>query len=250
VKATDSMIKKLFERMDDWRHLPSYQLERRADLFFSLYLKDILNKKLGFSVKDELIPEFPVRKGLIYEKYQNDIKNKNRSYKIDYVAFSEDLKKAILVELKTEKKSINPKQNDYLEVSREKGFPFLLKGIIELFNHPKSSKKKYLSLLKQLELLGQVKIEPELKKMTTSEAIKHTKSNPKAIQGLKTVNETYLVYIQPSKYDFVENQYKRIITFDCLIDFIKNNTNDDISKRFVKSLPKWRDYSAGEMPGN
>ena len=26
------------DRMDAWRHLPKYQLERRSDLFFSLYL--------------------------------------------------------------------------------------------------------------------------------------------------------------------------------------------------------------------
>ena len=28
----------LFERLENWRHLPNYQLERRTDIFFSLYL--------------------------------------------------------------------------------------------------------------------------------------------------------------------------------------------------------------------
>lgn len=36
----------LFDRMDNWRHLPSYQLERRADLIFSLYLPEVLVAKL------------------------------------------------------------------------------------------------------------------------------------------------------------------------------------------------------------
>lgn len=27
-------ITQLFDRMDDWRHFPNYQLERRADIFF------------------------------------------------------------------------------------------------------------------------------------------------------------------------------------------------------------------------
>ncbi len=28
----------IFRHLDHWRHLPSYQLERRADVFFSVYL--------------------------------------------------------------------------------------------------------------------------------------------------------------------------------------------------------------------
>ena len=40
----------LFDRMDAWRHLPDYQLERRADLFFSLYLAEALQAKLGFPI--------------------------------------------------------------------------------------------------------------------------------------------------------------------------------------------------------
>ena len=38
-------IDTLFDRMDAWRHLPSYQLERRADLFFSLYLPEVLEAR-------------------------------------------------------------------------------------------------------------------------------------------------------------------------------------------------------------
>ena len=38
----------LFDRMDAW--LPNYQLERRADLFFSLYLAEALQAKLGFPI--------------------------------------------------------------------------------------------------------------------------------------------------------------------------------------------------------
>lgn len=48
-------IDTLFNRMDAWRHLPNYQLERRADLFFSLYLPEVLEAKLGFLVGDTII---------------------------------------------------------------------------------------------------------------------------------------------------------------------------------------------------
>lgn len=38
----------IFNLMDSWRRLPSYQLERRADLFFALYIPQALEEKLGF----------------------------------------------------------------------------------------------------------------------------------------------------------------------------------------------------------
>ena len=37
----------VLELLDRWRHLPSYQLERRADVFFALYLPGIVNHALG-----------------------------------------------------------------------------------------------------------------------------------------------------------------------------------------------------------
>ena len=105
----------LFDRMDSWRHLPNYQLERRADLFFSLYLSEVLNAKLGFHVKDQIIPEFPVRIGTIYPDIPID-----KSYKIDYVLLSADSDKAILVELKTEGLSRREnKTNTFLHLVRQ-----------------------------------------------------------------------------------------------------------------------------------
>ena len=59
-------IDTLFSRMDAWRHFPNYQLERRADIFFALYLPEVLEAKLRFAVGPELAPEFPVRIGTIY----------------------------------------------------------------------------------------------------------------------------------------------------------------------------------------
>ena len=59
-------IDTLFDRVDAWRHLPNYQLERRADLFFSLYLSKVLEATLGFPVADQIVPEFPVRIVTIY----------------------------------------------------------------------------------------------------------------------------------------------------------------------------------------
>lgn len=41
------ITERLFDLLDDWRNLPSYQLERRADIFFALHLEIIIKKALG-----------------------------------------------------------------------------------------------------------------------------------------------------------------------------------------------------------
>ena len=79
----------LFDRMDAWRHFPNYQLERRADIFFSLYLSEVLEAKLGLPIKAELTPEFPIRIGTIYPEIPID-----KSYKIDYLALSGEIGRA------------------------------------------------------------------------------------------------------------------------------------------------------------
>ena len=145
-------IDTLFNRMDAWRHLPNYQLERRADLFFSLYLPEVLEAKLGFPVAEQIAPEFPVRIGTIYPDIPID-----KSYKIDYVALSADADKAILVELKTEGLSRRDNQDKYLLASREVGFPALLGGVLDIFRAT-NSKRKYFALLEHLESMGLLRI--------------------------------------------------------------------------------------------
>ena len=59
-------IDTLFDLMDTWRHFPSYQIERRADLTFALYLPEVLEATLGVPIHPGLVPEFPARIGTIY----------------------------------------------------------------------------------------------------------------------------------------------------------------------------------------
>ncbi|MBL7221354.1 MAG: hypothetical protein ISS69_14665, partial [Phycisphaerae bacterium] len=144
-------ITQLFDRMDSWRHLPNYQLERRADLIFSLYLPEVLEKKLGFAVIPDLIPEFPVRIGTIYPSI--DI---NKSFKIDYLALSTDGEQAVFVELKTDEGSLNEKQNKYFAAAKQAGLPALLEGLLTIFKAT-SAKRKYshlLNALGQMDLLN------------------------------------------------------------------------------------------------
>jgi len=51
----------VFGNLDRWRHLPAYQLERRVDIFFSVYLKGLLEEVTGVALEEELLPELPIK---------------------------------------------------------------------------------------------------------------------------------------------------------------------------------------------
>ena len=113
---SDIKVESIFELLDKWRHLPAYQLERRADIFFALFLPDVLNhhlskRKRGIEIDRRLIPEFPLKR-----------REDNGSKKADYLALSTDRKHAFLIELKTDIAS--------LETDRKKGrFCFLKRAV-------------------------------------------------------------------------------------------------------------------------
>jgi hypothetical protein len=51
----------VFDHLDRWRHFPNYQLERRADVFFSVYVKGVVEEFTGVALEGEIIPELPRR---------------------------------------------------------------------------------------------------------------------------------------------------------------------------------------------
>lgn len=88
-------IERVFELMDRWRHLPAYQLERRADIFFALFLPEVLEKHFEVDISQTLIPEFPVKNP-----------NNNQSSNVDFLALQQSQDgnpdRAFLVEIKTD----------------------------------------------------------------------------------------------------------------------------------------------------
>ena len=222
----------LFDRMDAWRHLPNYQLERRADLFFSLYLAEVLEVKLGFPVQKQFVPEFPVRIGTIYPHIPI-----NRSFKIDYLALSQDTKKAIFVELKTEGVSRRTKQDQYLLASCQAGLHNLLGGILEIFRVT-NSKRKYFCLLEHLENMGLLRIPDEMKKAMSSPTLRGVNELSQDIEIITNITEARIVYIQPNGND------PGIISFADFSAVVKKY-NDPLSQRFAQSLLEWADRKAG-----
>lgn len=204
-------INKLFDLLDDWRHLPAYQLERRADTFFAIHLETLLEQLYGIKA-DLIIPEFPVRIGEISENHPD----LNRSFKIDYLVYSKQPQKVLLLELKTDQRSLRDKQTWYLESAANIKVSGLLSGLKKIYAAT-SQKVKYDHLLHLLE----------------------------GIDWICRVDNTFEVtcpdirpevtYIQPVK----SNESTNVITFDDIITTLES-INSPLTSRFIQSLEKWK----------
>lgn len=226
-------IDELFDRMDAWRHFPYYQLERRADIFFALYLPEVLEAKLGFSVRPELIPEFPVRIGTIYPNVPTD-----KSYKIDYVAVSTNSDRAVFVELKTEGLSRRPKQDKYLEAARGVGLPRLLEGLLDIFRAT-TYKRKYFRLLEHLEAMGLLHIPISMKEIMNQPTLRGANEASRQIEVMGSAQESLIVYVQPN------GTGPEVISFHEFADVVQRH-DDPVSRRFAASLCEWAEVQAGE----
>ena len=236
-KESMKTIDNIFDRMDRWRHLPSYQLERRADLYFALYLSEVLKRYLGISIKADIIPEFPIRIATISDGADGD-----KSYKADYLALSENSRTAILVELKTEMHSLNDKQKEYLMAARDVPFCMLLEGIKQIFRAT-TLKRKYYYLLEHLENLGQLTIPQKMKSIIARPVLQGIAKETDNIEITKREIETIIVFIQPDLDPKKENPGKTI-TFEQFRSVVEEYT-DPISQRFACSLKEWVDVKAG-----
>ena len=227
-------IDQVFKNLDDWRHLPSYQLERRADIFFSLYLKDVLEEKFadrlkGIPLFDLLVPEFPLRKGTYDAKNEKS----NQSTKVDYLAVSKDHKHVFLVELKTDDASVGPNE-EYLQNAKSTGFAKLLEGVLAIRN-ASLAHGKYDCLMELLERL-------ELVKEEQSPDIPKRKSSRRSNFQVTLRSEKYeitVVMLTPNIIKVEQNQFAfENITFEDVQRTV-SRYKDPLSIRFSESLMKW-----------
>lgn len=219
---TNLQINQLFGNLDAWRHLPAYQLERRADIFFSLYLAEVLQKKFGLSEAPILIPEFPVRYGLIPESKGSA--GENQSFKIDYLAITKDGENAYFIELKTDMASRNPVQDDNMKKAAEMNMSKLFSGI-ECMLRNSNQKQKYLSLFRYISVLFNLDIRPD--GVISDATFAKFKTKPK------------IIYLQPAK-----SINKDDIDFEYFANEISSQA-DHVSLRFADSLMNWAGSKAG-----
>lgn len=219
-----SDINNLFALLDDWRCLPAYQLERRADIFFALHLKDILYRICKSEI-DEIIPEFPIRKGSLPQNPQfnkNPKVGENQSFKIDYLAYSESENLVYFIELKTEARSRNQKQDWYLEIAKERGMHKIIEDLKKIYEAShKNGRIKYRHLFKKLNEFGLIKGYDE------------------SFIILKTHLDIEIRYIQPCVRKQDENK-ELIITYEDINCVLKKDSTRPLTKRFLESLKTWQ----------
>ncbi len=242
---SEQNINRIFTNLDTWRHLPAYQLERRADIFFSLYLAEVLQKKFGLSEAPILIPEFPVRYGTVRDSLNKPglfgKAGSNQSFKIDYLAVTKDGRRIFFIELKTDMASRNDKQDGNMEQAVEMASLLLFSGIEKM--HEKSNEKqKYLALYNYLHDQLHTNERP-LSKISdgkTKGIIQVTDFE----QFFKDLNKVpvSIVYLQPNIEKTKEGMH--YIDFSYFADFVEKHP-DYLSLRFAKSLREWAKDEAG-----
>ena len=225
---------RILDLLDQWRHLPDYQLERRADIFFATYLVDFLADRQGVEVDSLLVPEFPVHIGTIYPHIPI-----NNSFKIDYVAFASDRSKAWFVELKTDSSSRRDKQNAYLEAAQNAGIPALIDGLLQIVSATKA-KHKYCCLLRLLERLSLVDLPSDLDDALAS---RHWDSAVNAclpsVKNVCPVIPVEVFFLQPVSTGPME------IGFEELASWLDGR--DAVANRFAVSLRDWATVKAGQL---
>lgn len=220
----------ILELLDQWRHFPAYQLERRADIFFALYLPGIVEHALGVKVDPRVIPEFPIKRA-----------DNNQSTKVDYFLLSEDRTQAFLVEFKTEMESRNARQDECLAVAKDRGLIRLLSDIPVIAAASKQE-AKYVHLLVALEGMGLVTLPAGLNDYAFPSVRRGITKLIQCVQAVPSVATVELVYLQPQ-----DSRDDRIISFTMVAEYL-TTLDDPFAKTFAQYVTRWIEPAATHAP--
>jgi len=200
--SVDIELKQLFDNLQKWQKFPKYQLERRLDIFFTIYLKEIIEGCLGKPVLDWIIPEFPILISKFPDEKEVGEKETLHSCNIDYVMFTED-KGILLIELKTDMNSKGVKQEKRMQAVKDQlndgsvRFDNLIKHIedIKEGSHQKPKYEALLTLLNEQKLNGHRDAEK---------------------------NSAEIIYIQPEP----EKKPYQVIDFKTIVKLLEKDTSN------------------------
>lgn len=210
----NEQISKIFKQLNDWKELPKYQLERRADIFFSIFIPKSLEDKFG-GVWNIIVPEFPLLHQYVKGRKKNReiIKRERKpalSNNADYLVSNGN--NLFLLEIKTDKNSIDCKQIKYLRTAVNTLFQELVEDI-KLIMTRTIATEKYGKLISIID-------NEDLKK-------------------LKIEN---VIYVSPDLLKYEENKIKEFkhLSFTDIIQTLKKNANKTrLEEEMIKSLELW-----------
>ena len=221
------MYQKYLAMVDKYRLFPKFQLERHVDTIFGIYLPEILDthfkEKNNFS-SAAIIPEFPISKKILLDEYSKD-----DARSIDFLVLSDNDDEAIFVEIKTDMRSRNDKQEgDYSKLLNVK-FDEVVKKLIKTIQSSKY-KTKYVMLINELHKYNIIHIDRQFFKTF----IDSGKIFTKYINEIRVVENNRIckmLYIMPIQDDNSKND---CIPFDEIIH------NRKIDPDFRKYLEIWK----------
>lgn len=204
-------LEKVFQNLTLWRNLPKYQLERRADIFFSIYLKEILEATLceddnKVELLPVIIPEFPLRHG-----------SEHHTVNVDYVMFSKSLSTVYLIEFKTDMGSLRDEQFEYLFNARQQiekadgGFKSILTDLCRVFKAT-GDKQKYFHLFHQLAQLGLISMSPDIKEKLYSERKQGVGELIDNIKMIRDISSCEIIMLQPTR--FTDEEMAKVRSYD------------------------------------
>lgn len=231
-----SRCAKVFTVLDRWRHFPSYQLERRADIFFAVYLRSVLAREAGVALCETIIPEFPLKRDLVGSNTPT-----KSSKKVDYVLFAEDLSRVFFVELKTDQTSRSGDQDDYLKRAQQVGFKVLLEGVHEIVLAT-TAHQKYHHRVSALADLGFVSVPDDLRDYLYPRPRAGLSQRLRQMEVNDAVPPIEVWYVQPKT-----TEGDRCIDFATFAGHVLRAT-DPFSRLFAEHLRRWVEPAGAAVP--
>lgn len=239
----------LFDRMDAWRHLPGWQLERRADLFFSLTLRPVLETVLDRPLHPVLVPELPLRTTVLSGLDGTDLSASN----VDYFAIAADRRRAFLIELKTDARSRRDAQDADLQAARAVGLAALLQGVVDIVVGPRSRSvhrdHKYAWLVHQLVEQGCLRAPEAYRRLVHAERRVGLTAAARQISVPVDLQDVPLdvVYVQPEAAAGEGSLEATVVSFERYAEVLRR-AGDPMSLRFAESLRQWQRPPAEGSP--
>lgn len=219
----------IFANLDTWRHLPAYQLERRVDVFFSVYLRGVVEEFTGVALEKELIPELPIKRDLVWPDQPSE-----QSMKVDYALFAKDRSRVFFLELKTDGASRRDSQDEYLEVAKRIGFRPILDGIRAIILKS-TAHQKYHHLATSLARLGYLRLPPDLDRYLYPAPRRGLSAKLAEITTAPTEVPIEVIYVQP-----IRTGDDRCIDFDQFAAHVAR-FDDPFSRHFAAHLLRWKE---------
>lgn len=204
---------KALDQLKKWKDFPAYKAEPRVDWLIALSIPELLEKRYKSKCK-LILPEFPIRKGTITSKR---LQRPNQSYRIDFYALLENGLN-VLIEIKTDMKSIDKKQISHMLNAKDVGMKEILKGLSKIYNAANSEDKlKYNNLIQEL----------------ISQSVMDKKFHP--VDNVN--NNIEIVYIQPNKNK--EDYPYEVFDFEDVHNVL-SKASDEFIRGFSEILLGWR----------